>query len=74
MVTGCLTQHHRLARAWTGEYIVRLTLAFSCGARSEFALKEKDYLRSMLSRRQLEGFVILRHPISALKRNYRRSG
>jgi len=35
----------------------RLTLAFSCGARSVFTLKAKDYLRSMLSRRQLQGFV-----------------
>ena len=31
--------------------------AFSCGARSAFKLKEKGYLRSMLSRRQLQGFV-----------------
>jgi len=37
-----------------------LTLAFSCGARSAFKLKGKDYLRSMLSRRQLQGFVMLR--------------
>jgi hypothetical protein len=35
----------------------RPTLAFSCGARSAFKLKEKDYLRNMLSRRQLQGFV-----------------
>jgi hypothetical protein len=35
------------------------TLAFSCGARSAIKLKEKDYLRSMLSRRQLQGFVML---------------
>ena len=33
------------------------TTAFSCGARSAFKLREKDYLRSMLSRRQLQGFV-----------------
>jgi hypothetical protein len=33
------------------------TLAFSCGARSAFKPKAKDYLRSMLSRRQLQGFV-----------------
>jgi len=33
------------------------TLAFSCGARSAFNLKERSYLRSMLSRRQLQGFV-----------------
>jgi hypothetical protein len=48
-------------------------LAFSCGARSAFMLKEKSYLRSMLSRRQLQGFVgrrlihalhALRHPAS----------
>src|SRR6266576_2719713 len=35
----------------------RLTLAFSCGARSASKLKEQDYLRSTLSRRQLQGFV-----------------
>jgi hypothetical protein len=35
----------------------RRTLAFSCGARSAFKLKEQDYLRNMLSRRQLQGFV-----------------
>ena len=35
----------------------RITLAFSCGARSAFKLKEKGYLRNMLSRRQLQGFV-----------------
>jgi hypothetical protein len=34
-----------------------LTLAFSCGARSAFKLKERSYLRSTLSRRQLQGFV-----------------
>ena len=33
------------------------TLAFSCGARSASDLKEKGYLRSTLSRRQLQGFV-----------------
>jgi hypothetical protein len=32
-------------------------MAFSCGARSAFKLKEQNYLRSMLSRRQLQGFV-----------------
>ena len=37
-----------------------LTMAFSCGARSASKLKEKDYMRSTLSRRQLQGFVILR--------------
>ena len=31
-----------------------LTLRFSCGARSAFKLKEKGYLRNMLSRRQLQ--------------------
>ncbi len=35
----------------------QLTMAFSCGARSASNLKEKDYLRSTLSRRQLQGFV-----------------
>jgi hypothetical protein len=37
--------------------ISQLTMAFSCGARSAFKLKEKDYLRNMLSRRQLQGSV-----------------
>ena len=37
--------------------IRRLTLAFSCGARSAFKLKEISYLRSMLSRRQLQALV-----------------
>jgi hypothetical protein len=32
-------------------------MAFSCGARAAFRLMEKGYLRSMLSRRQLQGFV-----------------
>src|SRR6266498_3453946 len=36
----------------------RITSAFSCGARPAFKLKGKDYLRNMLSRRQLQGFVI----------------
>jgi hypothetical protein len=36
-------------------------MAFSCGARSAFKLKERSYLRSMLSR-QLQGFVML-HPM-----------
>src|SRR5882672_2733707 len=34
-----------------------ITIAFSCGARSAFTLKEQGYLRNMLSRRQLQGFV-----------------
>jgi hypothetical protein len=34
-----------------------LTLAFSCGGRSASKLKVKGYLREMLSRRQLQGFV-----------------
>ena len=33
------------------------TLAFSCGARSASKLTEQGYLRSTLSRRQLQGFV-----------------
>jgi hypothetical protein len=33
-------------------------MAFSCGARSAFKLKEKGHLRKMLSRRQLQGFVM----------------
>jgi hypothetical protein len=36
------------------------TTAFSCGTRSAFKLKEQGYLRNMLSRRQLQGFVGLR--------------
>jgi hypothetical protein len=35
----------------------RTTPAFSCGARSASKLKERSYLRNMLSRRQLQGFV-----------------
>ena len=38
----------------------RLTPAFSCGARSAFKLEGKGYLRNMLPRRQLQGFVGLR--------------
>jgi hypothetical protein len=34
-------------------------MAFSCGARSASKLKEENYLRSTLSRRQLQGFVRL---------------
>jgi hypothetical protein len=34
-----------------------LTLAFSYGARSAFGQNGKSYLRKMLSRRQLQGFV-----------------
>jgi hypothetical protein len=37
---------------------MRITIAFSCGARSAFKLKGRDYLRNMLSRRQLQGFVM----------------
>jgi len=36
-----------------------ITPAFSYGARSAFKLKEQDYLRSMLSRRQLQALVRL---------------
>ncbi len=36
-----------------------IPLAFSCGARSAFKLKERDYLRNMLSRRQLQALVEL---------------
>src|SRR5687767_14791616 len=35
----------------------QLTRAFSCGARSASELKGKGYLRTMLSRRQLQGLV-----------------
>ena len=35
-------------------------MAFSCGARSAFELKEQSYLRNMPSRRQLQGFVMRR--------------
>src|SRR6266446_3136570 len=38
--------------------VKRITPAFSCGARSAFKLKERDYLRSTPSRRQLQGFVM----------------
>jgi hypothetical protein len=38
-------------------------MAFSCGAQAVFKLKEKGYLRNMLSRRQLQGFVGLRGAI-----------
>jgi len=34
-----------------------ITMAFSCGARLAFKLKEQDYLKNMPSRRQLQGFV-----------------
>jgi hypothetical protein len=37
------------------------TLAFSFGARSASDLKERSYLRNMLPRRQLQGFVGSRH-------------
>jgi len=37
------------------ENVIRRTPAFSCGARLACKLKEKDYLRNMLSRRQLQG-------------------
>ena len=36
-----------------------ITLAFSCGARSASDLMEPDYFRSTLSRRQLQGFVMM---------------
>jgi hypothetical protein len=39
------------------EFISHPTLRFSCGARSAFKLKEKSYLRSTLSRRQLQALV-----------------
>jgi len=35
------------------------TLRFSCGARSAFNREKKDYLRSTLSRRQLQALVRL---------------
>jgi hypothetical protein len=34
-------------------------MAFSCGARSAFKRGKEDYLKSMLSRRQQQGFVML---------------
>jgi hypothetical protein len=37
-----------------------ISMGISCGARSASELKEKDYLRSMLPRRQLQGIVSLR--------------
>ena len=44
--------------------VSRLTLRFSCGARSASKLKERNYLRSMLSRRQLQALVMPRSMIS----------
>jgi hypothetical protein len=38
----------------------RITLAFSCGARTASEQMGKGYLRKMLSRRQLQGFVMPR--------------
>jgi hypothetical protein len=57
---GCLIQLR--VRRWLRRFRIsprrsEITLAFSCGARSAFKLKETSYLRSMLSRRQLQGFV-----------------
>jgi hypothetical protein len=43
----------------------RPTTAFSCGARTAFNLKEQRYLRNMLSRRQLQGFVGRRSSLAA---------
>ena len=43
--------------AVAGNHFSGPTTAFSCGARSASQQKEQDYLRSMLSRRQLQGFV-----------------
>jgi hypothetical protein len=40
--------------------VERRTPAFSCGARLAFKLKGTSYLKNMLSRRQLQGFVSLR--------------
>jgi hypothetical protein len=42
-------------------------MAFSCGARSAFKLMEYDYLKSMLSRRQLQGFVMRAIPLREVK-------
>jgi hypothetical protein len=47
----------------------RRTLAFSCGARSAFKLKERHYLINMLSRRQLQGLV--RHRVSRIETDLR---
>jgi hypothetical protein len=41
------------------------TMRFSCGARSASKLKVNDYLRSMLSRRQLQALVRCRREINA---------
>ena len=41
----------------TARELRRPKMRFNCGARSALKLKEKDYLRRMLSRRQLQGFV-----------------
>jgi hypothetical protein len=50
----------------------RITLAFSCGARSPFTLKERNYFRNMLSRRQLQGFVGRRATIQVRTNSYSR--
>ena len=45
----------------------RITPAFSCGARSAFKPEVRNYLRSMLSRRQLQGFVIPLHIVAGFQ-------
>jgi hypothetical protein len=49
----------QVSRCFTGFQIQGrgITPAFSCGARSAFKRKERSYLKTMLSRRQLQGFV-----------------
>jgi len=46
-----------MKRLMSSSTCVWLTLAFSCGARTASELKERDCLRTTLSRRQLQGFV-----------------
>src|SRR6266542_1521681 len=48
---------HGIAQMGPRSFFVGLTLAFSCGARSASKRNEGSYSRSMLSRRQLQGFV-----------------
>ena len=55
---------------WCGSMKHR-TLAFSCGARSAFNLGGSDCLRSMLSRRQLQGFVMRRGDFHPALENFR---
>jgi hypothetical protein len=48
----------------------RFVNLLSCGARLAFKLKERSYLRIMLSRRQLQGFVMPTRDHSRYHRDY----